>query len=172
MKQKSLTKSFNKNTFLYDYFVGDIFNLMKASSQVLVYMNLAFLLSDIRLSFSRTLYLPYTMILLSSYLAELYFQNLFKKRGEIINYKLCNFLFVSHGDHCVKIIQMRNFFWSRFFLFSPNMGKYGPEKTLYLDTFHAVANLAKLQCKQQVEWRVSNIYRYVLSLSGFGFPTY
>ena len=26
-------------------------------------------------------------------------------------------------------------FWS---VFSPNMGKYGPEKTPYLDTFHAI----------------------------------
>ena len=26
-------------------------------------------------------------------------------------------------------------FWS---VFSPNAGKYGPEKTLYLETFHAV----------------------------------
>ena len=24
-------------------------------------------------------------------------------------------------------------------VFSPNAGKYGPEKTLYLDTFHAVS---------------------------------
>ena len=29
------------------------------------------------------------------------------------------------------------------FLFSPNAGKYGPEKTLYLDTFHAVKFLIK-----------------------------
>ena len=28
-----------------------------------------------------------------------------------------------------------DFFWS---VFSPNTGKYGPEKTPYLDTFHAV----------------------------------
>ena len=25
-----------------------------------------------------------------------------------------------------------------FFVFSPNTGKYGPEKTTYLDTFHTV----------------------------------
>ena len=36
------------------------------------------------------------------------------------------------------------FFWSVLsrirtkYVFSPNAGKYGPEKTLYLDTFHAV----------------------------------
>ena len=67
--------------------------------------------------------------------------------------------------HCVKSAQIRSFFWSAFFciwteyreirsispyslrmrkntkyfyVFSPNAGKYGPEKTPYLDTFHAV----------------------------------
>ena len=28
--------------------------------------------------------------------------------------------------------------YRRYGVFSPNAGKYGPEKTLYLDTFHAV----------------------------------
>ena len=37
--------------------------------------------------------------------------------------------------HCVKSVQIRSFFWS---VFSPNAGKYGPEKTPYLDTFHTV----------------------------------
>ena len=36
---------------------------------------------------------------------------------------------------CVKSFQIRSVFW---FVFSPNAGKYGPEETLYLDTFHAV----------------------------------
>ena len=50
--------------------------------------------------------------------------------------------------HCVKSVQIRSFFWSvfpefglnteRYRVFSPNVGKYGPEKTPYLDTFHAV----------------------------------
>ena len=61
--------------------------------------------------------------------------------------------------HCVKSVQMRSFFWSAFSrirtengeirsissysvrylsIFSPNAGKYGPEKTPYLDIFHAV----------------------------------
>ena len=35
----------------------------------------------------------------------------------------------------MKCVQIRSFFWS---VFSPNAGKYGPEKTPYLDTFHAV----------------------------------
>ena len=32
---------------------------------------------------------------------------------------------------------MRSIFWSVFCLFRMNTGKYGPEKTSYLDTFHA-----------------------------------
>ena len=53
--------------------------------------------------------------------------------------------------HCVKSVQIWVFFCSAFSrirteygeilslsVFSPNAGKYGPEKTPYLDTFHAV----------------------------------
>ena len=54
--------------------------------------------------------------------------------------------------HCIKSVQIRSFFWSVFSrirteygeilyissVFSPNAGKYEPEKTPYLDTFHAV----------------------------------
>ena len=54
--------------------------------------------------------------------------------------------------NCVKTVQIRSFFWAVFSCirtecgdllrkspyFSPNTGKYGPEKTLYLDTFQAV----------------------------------
>ena len=55
-------------------------------------------------------------------------------------------LFKCHMDHCVKSAQIRSFSGPYFpvFLvrilsvFSPNAGKYGPEKTPYLDTFHAV----------------------------------
>ena len=42
---------------------------------------------------------------------------------------------VAKWTHCVKSVQIRSFFSS---IFSPNMGKYGPEKTPCLDTFHAV----------------------------------
>ena len=48
----------------------------------------------------------------------------------------------------MKSVQIRGNFWSvfsafglnteRYFLFSPNDEKYGPEITPYLDTFHAV----------------------------------
>ena len=47
--------------------------------------------------------------------------------------------------HCWKSVEIRSYFWSVFScigteygdLFSPNTGKYGPEITAYLDTFHA-----------------------------------
>ena len=42
----------------------------------------------------------------------------------------------------VKSVQIRSIFWSVFSNirteYSPNTGKYGPENTPYLDTFHAV----------------------------------
>ena len=44
----------------------------------------------------------------------------------------------------VRSVQIRSNFWSVFsriwteYVCSPNMGKYGPEITPYLDTFHAV----------------------------------
>ena len=44
----------------------------------------------------------------------------------------------------VRSVQIRSNFWSVFsriwteYVFSPNTGKYGPEITPYLDTFHAV----------------------------------
>ena len=44
--------------------------------------------------------------------------------------------------HCMKSVQIGRFFWSVFScirrVFSSNTGKYGPEKTPYLDTFQAV----------------------------------
>ena len=52
----------------------------------------------------------------------------------------------------MKSVQIRSYFWSVFCCIrteygdlnsvpSPNKGKYGPEITPYLDTFHAVRNL-------------------------------
>ena len=43
--------------------------------------------------------------------------------------------------HCVKRIQIRSFFWS---VFSPNTGKYGPEKTPHLDTYYVVIENASV----------------------------
>ena len=84
--------------------------------------------------------------------------------------------------HCVKSVQIRSFFWSVFSriqteyrkirsislysvrmrenteylsVFTPNAGKYGPKKTPYLDTFHAVANIANPrgnEIKQLMLW--------------------
>ena len=45
------------------------------------------------------------------------------------------------AQHCVKSVQIRSFSWVlvRIFpVFRLNTGKYGPEKTPYFDTFHAV----------------------------------
>ena len=53
----------------------------------------------------------------------------------------------------MKSVQIRCFFWSVFSriwteygylsVFSPNAGKYVPEKAPYLDTFHAVEGVEK-----------------------------
>ena len=54
--------------------------------------------------------------------------------------------YILSQNHCVKSVQIRDFFWpvfsrirTEYAVFSPNAGKYGPEKTPYLDTFHAVS---------------------------------
>ena len=64
--------------------------------------------------------------------------------------------------HCVESAQIPSFFWSVFShiwteygeirtrknsVFSPNAGKYGPEKTPYLETFHAVTAIGKTKFK-------------------------
>ena len=67
----------------------------------------------------------------------------------------------------MKKAQRRSYFWS---VFSPNTGKYGPEITLYLDTFHAI-----------VSNRLFSEYFYISSKyvflrldegKGFGFEKY
>ena len=63
------------------------------------------------------------------------------------------YLFRHHKNHCMKSVQIRSFSGPYFPVFglntetygvSPNTGKYGPEKTPYLDTFHA---MLKIQIK-------------------------
>ena len=44
----------------------------------------------------------------------------------------------SGDNHCVKNHAIRSFFGSYFPVFVLNTGKYRPEKTPYLDTFHAL----------------------------------
>ena len=74
---------------------------------------------------------------------------LFRKNVVIIGKQQKHFDYYTIQSHCVKSVQIRSFFWSVFFfirtelrrfipVFSPNTGKYGPEITPYLDTFHAV----------------------------------
>ena len=45
--------------------------------------------------------------------------------------------------HCVKSVQIRSNFWSVFSCIGLNTGKYIPEITLYLDTFHTVMFIMK-----------------------------
>ena len=49
--------------------------------------------------------------------------------------------------HCMKSVQIRIYFWSVFSCIqtfsSPNAGKYKPEITPYLNTFHAVISIQK-----------------------------
>ena len=61
-----------------------------------------------------------------------------------------NFLLFFKTNHRMKSAQTRSYFWSVFScirteygdsVFSPNTGKYGPEITPHLDTFHAVNDL-------------------------------
>ena len=39
----------------------------------------------------------------------------------------------------MKSVQIQIFSGPYFYVFGPNTGKYGPEKTPYLDTFHAAS---------------------------------
>ena len=72
-----------------------------------------------------------------------------------INVKMFTKTKVTHlktRNHCVRNFRIWSFFWflfshiwfeygdlwSKFSAPSPNTGKYGPEKTLYLDTFHTL----------------------------------
>ena len=65
-----------------------------------------------------------------------------------INFSRLLLFFIFNTHHCLKSAQIQSFFWSVFFHIRTeyvtilqtitNAGKYGPEKTPYLDTFHAV----------------------------------
>ena len=60
--------------------------------------------------------------------------------------KFCNKIYSSECifkneicfQHCMKSVQIRSFSGPYFPVFSPDTGKYGLEKTPYLDTFHTV----------------------------------
>ena len=51
---------------------------------------------------------------------------------------------------CLKSVQIRSNFWS---VFSPNVGKYGPKITPYLDIFHAVFVI--------ITYKLTNFSRYL-----------
>ena len=63
--------------------------------------------------------------------------------GIIGDYRDCYHTFFQRF-HCVKSVQIQGFSGLYFPVFSPNAGKHGPEKTSYLDTFHAVFVLSFL----------------------------
>ena len=50
-------------------------------------------------------------------------------------------------NNVLNVSKYGAFFGSCFPVFSPNAGKYGPEATPYLDTFHAVQSRAKKKIK-------------------------
>ena len=49
--------------------------------------------------------------------------------------------------YCVKSVQMRRFscIWLNLEIYSPNVGKYGPEKLPHLDSFYAVVKVRRRQ---------------------------
>ena len=47
------------------------------------------------------------------------------------------------------------------YLFSLNAGKYGPEKTAYLDTFHAVVESSPGKVRMNAEWNFGDITNYL-----------
>ena len=63
--------------------------------------------------------------------------------------------------HCMKSVQIRSFSWSLFFHIrtTENMRKYGPEKTLYFDNFHAVSLGGAIK-KESLHFLLSFVQRY------------
>ena len=60
--------------------------------------------------------------------------------------KVLNTPLIQKNIHYVKSVQIRSFSSPYFPLFWLNTGKYGPEKSPYLDTFHAVYWPDKIPC--------------------------
>ena len=71
--------------------------------------------------------------------------------------------------HCVKRVQKRSYYWSVFpCIRTPNTGKYGPEITPYLDTFHAVYILAITRpYTVQIDIAINTIVKFQLKYFGF-----
>ena len=53
--------------------------------------------------------------------------------------------FTEKSHHCAKNVQIGSFLWSVFFRIQSKYGKYGPERTPYLDTFYLVFMYSKHQ---------------------------
>ena len=49
---------------------------------------------------------------------------------------------IFHHSRCVKRVQIQIFFWS---VFCGTRTEYGPEKTLYFDTFHVVSEFSNFE---------------------------
>ena len=62
-----------------------------------------------------------------------------------------------YSFHCVKVFQIRSFSAPYFPVCSPNTGKYGPENTSYLDTFHTAFNLFFVANLSSIERRWKNL---------------
>ena len=78
------------------------------------------------------------MCLKSIYLYKIY--KLRKRRdGQIL-------IFCQYQFHCLKSIQIQSSSGPYFPVFRPNTRKYEPEKTSYLDAFHAVSWLNTTKC--------------------------
>ena len=60
----------------------------------------------------------------------------------------------------MKCVQIQSFFWS---VFSPNSGKNGPEKTPYLNTFHAM--IGQKWVKTKLEWLESFSYAFCIIIN-------
>ena len=74
-------------------------------------------------------------------------------------FKLFNIVYMLNclnapDKHCVKSVQIRSFSGHYF----PVLGKYGPEKALYLDTFHAV-KLEEMNNSLFLQKAVSVLYK-------------
>ena len=54
--------------------------------------------------------------------------------------------------HCVKYVQIRSFFCT---VFSRIWTEYGPEKTLYLDTFHSVIFIGRFEVSKEIQAKIS-----------------
>ena len=58
---------------------------------------------------------------------------------------------ITEQRNCAKSVQIRAFCGLYFPVFGLNTGKYGPEKTLYLDTFHAVIGANEWLTEMELE---------------------